>query len=215
MSCLSMPDLTAAYLWPTQALVAAGPRGRKGCRKFQLLESQTRGGTGMGVFYDHIVFDYWPNLHRVLEANRPLRVAAKAGGYAGLFLLVALTVASYESLDESGWITHDHDTPTWIQGDWLQGEYRTCDMPVRVVRLFCGRTTAGGRTWQPFPIAFRTMMLSPHSAPQCIGTHRLIGPHLKNTSMCFQYATWGGSLGRNLIPDAALSLGVASATAIH
>lgn len=65
----------------------------------------------------------------------------------GLFVvgfIVALVVNGYQSLDNSGWITHDHDTPVWIQGDWLVGEYRKCDMPVRTTRLFCGGDAIGG-----------------------------------------------------------------------
>jgi hypothetical protein len=32
-------------------------------------------------------------------------------------------------LDDAGWIPHSIDTPTWMGGDWLTGEYRSCDMP--------------------------------------------------------------------------------------
>ena len=52
---------------------------------------------------------------------------------------------------------HDHDTPVWIQGDWLVGEYRDCQMrtktvpendknidyPDRLPRLFCGEDRNG------------------------------------------------------------------------
>ncbi len=37
--------------------------------------------------------------------------------------------AAKMTLDNSGWIPHSHDTPIWIQGDWLAGEYRICEMP--------------------------------------------------------------------------------------
>ncbi len=33
------------------------------------------------------------------------------------------------TLDNSGWIVHSHDTPIWIGGEWLTGEYRICEMP--------------------------------------------------------------------------------------
>lgn len=36
---------------------------------------------------------------------------------------------SKNGLDDSGWIEHSHDTPVWIEGDWLSGEYRVCEMP--------------------------------------------------------------------------------------
>ena len=45
-----------------------------------------------------------------------------------LWVLAAVGLAGYASLDESGWIVHNHDTPVWVQGDWLVGEYRDCKM---------------------------------------------------------------------------------------
>lgn len=48
----------------------------------------------------------------------------------------------------------DHDTPVWIQGDWLVGEYRVCQMRTKMQpagpdslaklpRLFCGQDASG------------------------------------------------------------------------
>jgi hypothetical protein len=68
-----------------------------------------------------------------------------------------MAVAGYQGIDESGWITHNHDTPVWIQGDWLVGEYRDCQMRTRTVpaqrkdldslnelpRLFCAEDANG------------------------------------------------------------------------
>lgn len=34
----------------------------------------------------------------------------------------------YQSLDEAGWISHHYNTPVWIAGDWMVGEYRYCEM---------------------------------------------------------------------------------------
>ncbi len=63
----------------------------------------------------------------------------------------------YKWLDSIGWITHNHDTPVWIQGDWMIGEYRNCDLltttpmagsamseqvRAELPRLFCGRNNA-------------------------------------------------------------------------
>ena len=36
---------------------------------------------------------------------------------------------TYRVLNSWGWIEHDHDTPVWIDGEWLSGEYRMCLMP--------------------------------------------------------------------------------------
>jgi len=82
----------------------------------------------MGVFYDHILIDFWPGLHGFLERHETLRVVAKVLAYVALLFVVALVYASYQTLDNAGWITHNHDTPVWIQGDWLVGEYRVCNM---------------------------------------------------------------------------------------
>jgi hypothetical protein len=78
-----------------------------------------------------------------------------ATGWGCLILLCLLGYAiygGYEWLNSAGWIPHDHDTPIWIQGEWMLGEYRKCQMqtttpPTRVVlssavraelpRLFC------------------------------------------------------------------------------
>ena len=37
---------------------------------------------------------------------------------------------TYRLIDDHGWIEHDQDTPVWIKGEWLAGEYRVCQMPL-------------------------------------------------------------------------------------
>ena len=63
----------------------------------------------------------------------------------------------YQSVDSSGWIPHRHVTPVWIQGDWMPGEYRVCQMRTKtdppgdkdpdslgkLPRLFCGEDGNG------------------------------------------------------------------------
>lgn len=111
----------------------------------------------MGVFYDHILFDFCPGLHAFLERHATLRVVAKVCAYVVLLFIVAGVYASYQALDKAGWVSHDHDTPIWIQGDWLVGEYRDCQMRTKTVpaqrkdldsldklpRLFCGEDVNG------------------------------------------------------------------------
>jgi len=63
-----------------------------------------------------------------------------------LALLAAGGIAAFSSLKQNGWIPHSHDTPVWIQSDWLVGEYRECDMPARTTRLFCGRDSIAGKS---------------------------------------------------------------------
>ncbi len=72
-----------------------------------------------------------------------------AGGMGCLFLLFVvgwLAYGAYGLLDESGWIQHSHDTPVWIEGEWLTSEYRGCKMPGRAwgelptyAHLLCGK----------------------------------------------------------------------------
>jgi hypothetical protein len=64
---------------------------------------------------------------------------------------------AYKPLDKTGWISHDHDTPVWIQGNWMIGEYRVCELaessasaektPAKVPSLFCGKTDHGYVDW--------------------------------------------------------------------
>lgn len=37
---------------------------------------------------------------------------------------------TYRLIDDYGWIEHDQDTPVWIKGEWLAGEYRVCQIPL-------------------------------------------------------------------------------------
>jgi len=93
----------------------------------------------------------------ILLAATPL---LKIGGaVVGLGFCVSVAFSLYSELDKAGWISRDHDTPTWIEGDWMVGEYRDCDLltttPVVVgsnyskdellhlPRLYCGRTEGG------------------------------------------------------------------------
>lgn len=80
-----------------------------------------------------------------------------ATGWGCLILLCFVgygIYGGYEWLDGDGWIPHDHDTPVWIHGDWIVGEYRDCDMLTASVglrpevgaelpRLFCGDHGSG------------------------------------------------------------------------
>jgi hypothetical protein len=47
----------------------------------------------------------------------------------GIAVLLALENA-FHSVDYSGWITHRRDTPVWIQGNWMAGESRICEIPL-------------------------------------------------------------------------------------
>jgi hypothetical protein len=54
-----------------------------------------------------------------------LKPIAKAAG--GFFAIIFLFVG-FHQLNESGYFAHDHDTPVWIKGSWMVGEYRKCSM---------------------------------------------------------------------------------------
>ena len=60
------------------------------------------------------------------------------------------------SLDNSGWLEHSHDTPIWIGGEWLTGEYRICKMPLMPghnlpssAHLLCGQNSEQGADLWP------------------------------------------------------------------
>ena len=49
---------------------------------------------------------------------------------AGIWALVSLETSdwnTYRVIDNLGWIEHEHDTPVWIEGEWLPDEYRDCE----------------------------------------------------------------------------------------
>lgn len=87
------------------------------------------------------------------EVGKPLLKAVAWVSFFGVVAAIAITLFnSYESHQPV-----DHDTPVWIQGDWLVGEYRDCQMRTKTVpdqrkdldsieklpRLFCGEDANG------------------------------------------------------------------------
>jgi len=95
-----------------------------------------------------------------------------------LILVWFLAHAADTWLDSIGWATHDHDTPVWIHGDWMVGEYRDCGMRTttpfagivqsqearaELPRLFCGKN------WAAEGVAeFETAMPDPDAAVNAI-----------------------------------------------
>lgn len=73
-----------------------------------------------------------------------------------LVLVWFLAHAANTWLDSIGWVTHDHDTPVWIHGDWMVGEYRDCvmhtagfvglkpEVRAELPRLLCGDHGSAG-----------------------------------------------------------------------
>jgi len=67
---------------------------------------------------------------------------------AAAAIVLSLSVYGWKALDARGWIIRHGDTPVWIEGDWLVGEYRHCQMITtehasidrggESPRLFCG-----------------------------------------------------------------------------
>jgi len=97
-------------------------------------------------------------LHEKYEGIRVIWTVVRfCLGFGVVCVIGGMAVAGYQGIDESGWITHNHDTPVWIQGDWLVGEYRDCQMRTRTVpaqrkdldslnelpRLFCAEDANG------------------------------------------------------------------------
>jgi hypothetical protein len=99
--------------------------------------------------------------------GRVLAMAESGNTGCGCLIILALLaaggIAAFSSLKQNGWIPRSHDTPVWIQGDWLVGEYRECDMQTStpafegshydaedlktLPRLFCGRAANGFFEW--------------------------------------------------------------------
>ncbi len=68
-----------------------------------------------------------------------VRQSAKeaAVGWTGLIIAVVLFLCAKSiygviegAVDDSGWVEHSRDTPVWISGEWMTGEYRVCKMPL-------------------------------------------------------------------------------------
>jgi hypothetical protein len=89
-----------------------------------------------------------------------LRLTKTFLGWAvAIAILWGLTIGTYRIANDAGWIMHDHDTPVWMDGNWLVGEFRYCQMltttprfggtmPAGIrpdlPRMFCGTHGAGG-----------------------------------------------------------------------
>lgn len=79
------------------------------------------------------------------EAKTPFKWAL------GLALAWSLADAGYRLADRKDRVTHNQNTPVWVQGDWTVGEYRNCDMPLGSTRLFCGKSPVDGSGVAAFP----------------------------------------------------------------
>lgn len=53
-----------------------------------------------------------------------------------LCAIVSGPIYLYGILNNGGWIMHKHDTPVTIDGSWLTGEYRVCEMAVQNIWTF-------------------------------------------------------------------------------
>lgn len=103
--------------------------------------------------------DFGVRMQVLLEKTR------KIGSWIATLFVLGLVVEYvgagvvliYQKIDQAGWITHNHDTPVWIQGNWMVGEFRDCQMRTKTVaggdkaldhldklpRLFCGKDANG------------------------------------------------------------------------
>jgi hypothetical protein len=77
-----------------------------------------------------------------------------------IVLAIALPLALFHYADNAGYFPHFHDTPVWIQSDWLPGEFRRCQMITttpftgkqlspaalaQLPRLFCSQVDDSGQ----------------------------------------------------------------------
>jgi hypothetical protein len=68
------------------------------------------------------------------DPNLPQKDLEKTWGWWLFWVLFFGAILSakpiYNAIDDSGWITHHHDTATFIHGNWMTGEYRNCSLRV-------------------------------------------------------------------------------------
>lgn len=85
-------------------------------------------------------------------ANAGKGVAKAIGWLLFIGVIAGIALRLYESYESHQ--PADHDTPVWIQNDWLVGEYRVCQMrtkmqttdqnsPAKLPRLFCAQDDIG------------------------------------------------------------------------
>jgi hypothetical protein len=75
---------------------------------------------------------FWAAVGRVFSPVFTVLIFVSVGAYA------------WKILDRHGWVTHIQNTSVLIKGDWLQGEFRTCDGTLdgsgKQIALDCGKT---------------------------------------------------------------------------
>ena len=94
---------------------------------------------------------------------------------------------------------HKHDLPVWVQGDWMIGEYRNCDMPLGVTRLFSGRLRRTDLAWPHFQRVSPTEICGPRWAPPTVDKPKRIGLRSIDTSESCRSAFMEGFSGRKAI----------------
>lgn len=94
-------------------------------------------------------------VHKTRQSSE--RILKSCAWIAAGILFLSTAVRCWGILDRMGWISRVHDTPIWIKGDWLVGEYRLCQMRTKIVpeenkaldsleklpRLFCSEDANG------------------------------------------------------------------------
>lgn len=68
------------------------------------------------------------------DISKPVRIAVIFGS---LVLMVPFALQSYHHLDQRGWFTHSRVTGTYIDGNWMVGEYRNCTLSGNAAALSC------------------------------------------------------------------------------
>ena len=117
---------------------------------------------------DYLNRDMWehPILRPFAKILIPIQQTIIFGSV--VFFLIELPLGLYMILEKSGWVPNNHETPVWIQGDWLVGESRSCQMRTKTApdrekkldsvdklpRLFCGEDANG-------LFDFQTTLVSP------------------------------------------------------
>ena len=79
------------------------------------------------------IFEKRLTIYLAVIVPTPEGTPTESSGYAVVFgclvvviFLVVASVAGYDFLDSSGWVSHSRSVNLYISGDWITGESRSC-----------------------------------------------------------------------------------------
>jgi hypothetical protein len=73
---------------------------------------------------------------------------------AGFFVVLFLAAGGYRAADDAGWVIHSRDIATYIDGNWMNAEYRTCSTVPELNVLYCSSTFNSDAESHVLPVSF-------------------------------------------------------------